>query len=98
VTDAVLFTNWYIGLAIAAVVVIIAAALIILIWQAARRILKLAVVALELVVQIKENTHTIWTLNDTNKTAKNILAEAESIRNHGAAVAKALHNTSMEGR
>ncbi len=96
-TDAALFTNWYIGLAIATVVVLIAAVLIILIWQAARRILNLAVVALGLVVQIKENTHTIWALNDTNKTAKNILAGAESIRNHGAAVAEALHNTGAKG-
>lgn len=96
-TDAALFTNWYIGLGIAAVVVVIAAVLIILIWQAARRILDLAIVALGLVKQIKENTATIWALEDTNKTALNILSEAEAIRDHGAAVAQALHNTSTKG-
>ena len=96
-TDAALYTNWLIGLGIAVVVVIIAAVLIILIWQAARRILNLAIVALDLVKQIKQNTGTIWALEDTNKTAKAILNEAESIENHGAAVAQALHNTSVEG-
>ena len=96
-TDATLFTNWYIGLGIAAVVIVIAAVLIILIWQAARRILNLAVVALDLVKQIKQNTATIWALEDTNRTAKAILSEAESIKNHGAAVAQALHTTSVEG-
>jgi hypothetical protein len=96
-TDTALFTNWYISLGLAAVVVVIAAVLIILIWQAARRILNLAIVALDLVKQIKQNTATIWALEDTNKTAKAILNEAESIKNHGAAVAQALHNTSAEG-
>ena len=90
-TDAALFFNWYIGLAIVAVVIVIAAVLLILVWQAAHRILTLAVAALDLVKQIKANTMIIWALEDTNKTALNILADAESIKNHGAAVAQALH-------
>lgn len=96
-TDATLFTNWYIGLGIAAVVVVIAAVLIILIWQAAHRILSLAIAALDLVKQIKQNTATIWALEDTNNTAKAILSEAESIKDHGTAVAQALHATGVEG-
>jgi hypothetical protein len=90
-TDTALFFNWYIGLAIAAVVVVIAAVLLILVWQAANRILTLAVTALDLVKQIRANTMIIWALEDTNKTALNILADAQSIKNHGAAVAQALH-------
>lgn len=89
--DAALFFNWYIGLAIVAVVVVIAAVLLILVWQAAHRILTLAVAALDLVKQIRANTMIIWALEDTNKTALNILADARSIKNHGAAVAQALH-------
>ena len=96
-TDAALFTYWSIGLGLALVVVLIAAVLIILVWQAARRILNLALAALDLVKQIKQNTATIWALEDTNKTAKAILNEAESIKAHGAAVAQVLHNTSVEG-
>lgn len=96
-TDATLFTNWYIGLAVTAVVVVIAAVLLILIWLAARRILTLAIAALDLVQQIKQNTTTIWALEDTNKTARNILSQAESIRDHGAAVAQVLHNTGTKG-
>lgn len=95
-TDATLFTNWYISLGLAAVVVIIAAVLLILIWQAARRILTLAVAALELVKQINQNTRTIWDLEATNQTALDILADAESIRDHGAAVAQALHEVGLE--
>ena len=89
--DSTLFFNWYISLAIAAVVVVIAAVLLILVWLAAKRILELAVAALGLVKQIRENTMIIWALEDTNKIALNVLADAESIKNHGAAVAQALH-------
>lgn len=90
-TDATLFSNWYIGLGLAALVVVIAAVLLILIWQAARRVLTLAVAALDLVKQINQNTTIIWALEDTNQTAIKILSQAESIRDHGAAVAQALH-------
>lgn len=93
-TDAELFTNWYMGLGLAAVVVVIAAVLLILIWQAARRILTLAVAALDLVKQINQNTQTIWQLEVTNRTALDILTDAQSIRDHGAAVAQALHEAS----
>jgi hypothetical protein len=78
-TDAELFTNWYIGLGLAAVVVVIAAVLLILVWLAARRILTLAVAALALVKQINQNTQTIWALEATNQTALDILADAQSI-------------------
>lgn len=94
-TDAELFTNWTIGLGLAAVVVVIAAVLLILIWQAARRILTLAVAALDLVKQINQNTQTIWQLEATNQTALDILTDARSIRDHGAAVAQALHEASV---
>ena len=95
-TDAELFTNWYIGLGLAAVVVVIAAVLLIMVWLAARRILTLAVAALDLVKQINQNTQTIWALEATNQTALDILADAQSIRDHGAAVAQALHEASAE--
>ena len=95
-TDAALFTNWYIGLGLAAVVVVIAAVLLILVWQAGHRILTLAVTALDLVKQIKANTAIIWALEDTNKTALKVLADAESIKEHGAAVAQALHEADVK--
>jgi hypothetical protein len=90
-SDAALFSNFYLSLGLAAVVVLIAAVLLILLWQAANRILTLAVTALELVKQIRQNTMIIWALEDTNKTALQVLTAAESIKNHGAAVAQALH-------
>ena len=57
----------------------------------ARRILNLAVAALGLVQEIKSNTAIIWALEETNKSAANILDDANRIRDNGASVAHALH-------
>jgi hypothetical protein len=84
---------FYIGLAIAGAIVLIAAILLILILVAARRILKLAGAALGIVIRIKENTLSIWGLQDTNHTAINILKEADTILSNAGAVATALHET-----
>jgi hypothetical protein len=85
-----LYNQWYIGLAIAVVIIVIAAILLIMIWMAAKRILKLANAALDLVIQIKENTNSIWELQDTNKVAVSILNEAKNIRDHAGLVAGSL--------
>jgi len=90
-TDTTLYNDWLIGLALAAVVVVIAAVLLLMVWSAARRILHLANTALELVVQIKENTQSIWELEQTNKVASGILEEAGEIETHAGMVAEALH-------
>jgi hypothetical protein len=84
---------FYIGLAIAGAIVLIAAVLLILILVAARRILKLAGAALGIVIRIKENTLSIWGLQDTNHTAIKILNEADTILSNAGAVATALHET-----
>ena len=87
---------FYIGLAIAGAIVLIAAILLILILVAARRILKLAGAALGIVIRIKENTLSIWGLQDTNHTAINILKEADTILSNAGAVATALHETEKQ--
>lgn len=89
--EATLFNNFYIGLAIAVVIILAAAVLLILVWLAARRILRLASAALGLVVQIKENTNSIWGLQTTNQVATDILEGAEAIESHAGLVAEALH-------
>ena len=89
-TDAQLLSQWHVGLVVAGVIVLAAAALLIGIALAARRILRLALVALGLVETIKGNTQSIWALKDTNRVAAKILDAAESIRDHGAMVAGAL--------
>ncbi len=89
-TDAQLWSQWQTGLIVAAVIVVAAAALLIGIAWAARRILRLALEALEAVETIKANTQSIWALKDTNREATQILEAAESIRDHGALVAGAL--------
>ncbi len=91
--DAEYYNLFYIGLAIAAAIVVIAAVLLILILIAAKRILKLAEAALGIVVNIKQNTMSIWGLQDTNHTAVKILNTANTILSNAGAVATALHET-----
>lgn len=88
--DATLFNQWLIGLIIVAVIIVAAAVLLLLVWNAARRILRLATAALELVIQIKENTSSIWGLQQTNTVATQILEEAKEIEAHAGLVAEAL--------
>lgn len=91
--DATLYSNFYIGLGIAVVIILAAAVLLIIVWLSAKRILRLATAALGLVVQIKENTNSIWGLQTTNEVATNILDGAEAIDAHAGLVAEALHQT-----
>ncbi len=91
--DASLYTNYYIGLAIAVVIILAAAVLLLLVRSSARRILKLASAALGLVVEIKENTNCIWGLEQTNIVAGDILEGAKAIESHAGLVVQALHET-----
>jgi hypothetical protein len=91
--DATYWNEFYLGLAIAGAIVLIAATLLILILIAARRILKLAQAALGIVVNIKQNTLSIWELQSTNHKAIDILSEADTILSNAGAVATALHET-----
>lgn len=91
--EAALFSNWYLSLGIAVVIILAAAVLLLLVWNAARRILRLASAALSLVVQIKENTNSIWELQQTNEVASDILGGAKDIETHAGMVAEALHET-----
>ncbi len=94
--DAEYYNLFYIGLAIAGAIVVIAAVLLILILVAARKILKLANAALGIVVNIKQNTLSIWELQNTNHTAIDILNEADTILSNAGAVATALHETEKQ--
>ena len=94
--DTTYYNEFYIGLAIAAAIVVIAAVLLILILIAARRILKLAHAALGIVVNIKQNTMSIWELQNTNHKAIDILTEADTILNSAGAVAQAFHETEKQ--
>ena len=85
-----LFNEWLIGLGLVSLIVVIAAVLLILVFLAAKRILRLAGAALEIVTQIKNNTLPIWELETTNKVAVDIQNEAEAIEAHATLVAEAL--------
>ena len=94
--DAEYYNHFYIGLAIVGAIVLIAAVLLILILVAARRILKLANAALGIVVNIKQNTLSIWSLQHTNHKAIDILNEADTILSNAGAVATAFHETEKQ--
>lgn len=91
--DAAYYNQFYIALAMAGAIIVIAAVLLILILVAAKRILKLANAALGIVVNIKQNTLSIWELQHTNTKAVEILNEADTIEASAGAVAQALHET-----
>ena len=96
-SDADLYSTWTIALVLAGVVVLIAAGLLIGVWMAARRVAKLAVVALSVVEQIKANTASVWALQSTNEVAVGLLDEANSILTHAGGVAHALHEAGAAG-
>lgn len=91
--NTALYNEWIIGLAIVGAIIVIAAVLLILIWLAARRILKLAEGALDLVIEIKDNTNSIWELEKTNQVAGSIQTETKNIEQHAGLVAEALEET-----
>ena len=89
--DDALYTSWYLWLGVATVLIIAAAALLLFVNGAARRILRLASAALGLVVEIKQNTSSIWGLQQTNEVAGQILQGSSDIKAHLTLVADALH-------
>jgi predicted PurR-regulated permease PerM len=91
--DGTLYSNWYVALIIAAVVVLIAATLLVLLWLAARRISKLAHETLNVVIEIKENTRSIWRLQETNKITKSIHLDSEEIKNNSQSLIEILQKT-----
>ena len=91
-TDAQLYTDWIIGLIIAAVVVVIVAVLLIWILLLARSVYANAVRALNAVERIRANTQPIWALQDTNAVGVQLLEGAQSIREHAEAAADVLES------
>jgi hypothetical protein len=90
-TDAQLYTNFYLSLGVAVVVILIAAGLLIAILLVARSIEKGATAALGMVVEIRDNTKVIWALQDTNEVAARLRDGASAILTNAGAIAQALH-------
>lgn len=89
--DAALYESWFLWLGVATVLIIAAAVLLLLVNAAAQRILKLALAALGLVVEIRRNTDSIWGLQKTNEVAGKILKGSGDIKAHLTLVSDALH-------
>lgn len=94
--DSTLYSDWYVALIIAAVVVLIAATLLVLLWLAARRILRLASETLNVVIEAKENTRSIWRLQQTNKVAKLIQQDSEEIKDNSQSLVDILQQTQKQ--
>lgn len=94
--DASLYESWFLWLGVATVLIIAAATLLLLVNVAARRILKLALAALGLVVEIKKNTDSIWGLQQTNEVAGKILKGSGDIKDHLTLVSDALHELDLK--
>ncbi len=85
-----MYTIWYWSLVVAGVVVLLAAALLMAIVLVARRILGNARRALQAAEAIAEDTKVIWELEETNRTAEEILATTESIEERGERIVSTL--------
>jgi len=81
---------WLVWLVIGTVIVIAAAALLIGVIVAARRIRRLAGVALGVVEEIERNTGPIWQLKASMDVADQLLGGAEAIKANAGAVLEAL--------
>ena len=92
-TDAQLWASWWMWMGVATVVILIAASLLITIWLTARQILADAVRALKAVEKIREQTQSIWALEETNEIAEDVLNTVKAIEAKGGALAGALHKT-----
>ena len=95
-SDAELWAQWRLWMAVATVVVLLAAGLLIAILLTARRILSEALRALRAVDVIRANTQPIWALQTTNEVAERILATVESIEQKGGALVSALEGQAVK--
>ena len=77
---------WTFGFIAGAAIVVVVAALLIGIILQARRILRLARVASDVVGQIDVQTRSVWALRDTNIVAEQILEGARAIDANAAAI------------
>lgn len=94
-TDAALYYTWFVSLAVAGVVVVIAAALLLAVLSTARSIEQGAATALEQVGAIRENTLSIWALQETNEVAAQLESGAEAILQNAGQIAQALHDSDV---
>lgn len=89
---------WTIGFAAGGAIVIVVALLLIGIIYQARRILRIARIASDVVGKLDVNTRSVWALRDTNAVAEQILVGAREIDLNAAAIVNAVcadHNSRL---
>ena len=88
---------WSLSLVLGAVVILVVAALLLRIIRAAQSIDRYASDIWDAGQQIAGNTASIWMLAQTNSVAGQILATAQSIDGHAAAIDQALNPAQPAG-
>ena len=81
---------WTIGFIAGAAIVVVVAVLLIGIILQAQKILRLALVASDVVGRIDVQTRSVWALRDTNNVAAQLLEGARAIDANAAAIAGVL--------
>ena len=81
---------WTIGFVAGAAIVVVVAVLLIGIILQAQKILRLALVASDVVGEIDTQTRSVWALRDTNAVAAQLLEGARAIDGNAAAIAGVL--------
>lgn len=89
-TDAALWTSWWLWVGFASVLILVAAGLLILIAVVARGILEEALRALAAGERIRRDTLPIWALQTSNEVAADLLDTVQSIEHGASALAEAL--------
>lgn len=84
---------WTLGFLAGGAVILVVAILLLGILVQARRILRLAQTASEVVAEIDVSTQSVWALRSTNKVAGDILAGAQAIDANAAAIVDAVSHT-----
>jgi hypothetical protein len=90
VSDAELWSRWYLFLALGGAIVGVVAALLVAILVTARRIEQAATRCLAAVRQIADRTVAIWELDSTNAVAWELRELARTVRRRAEEIAQAL--------
>jgi hypothetical protein len=97
-SSADLWAAWRLWMAVAAVIIVLAAGLLITIWLTARSIVAHATRALKAAEAIRDNTHAIWQLQNTNEVATDIRDTVCDIETKTQKLVDALQSHAAAGR
>jgi hypothetical protein len=96
-TSVDLWAAWRLWILVAVVIILVAAGLLITIWLTARSIAAHATRALKAAEAIRDNTHAIWQLQNTNEVAADIRDTVCDIERKAKQLVDALQSQAAAG-